>query len=144
MIRFCCSGSLPGQAPGHDHDHGPVDVGLVVGGQPFVVADGPAVAGDPRQRPLHHPPAGQHLKGVQVIGPSDDLKSQFRLELGPGPGDELAGVAAVGPGQPDRREGPAQVPQQRPGGVAVLDGRGGDQDGEQQAEGVDGEVALGR
>ena len=65
-----------GEAPGHDHDHGPVDVGFVVGGQPLVVADGAAVAGDPRQRPLDHPPAGQDLKGVQVIGPFHDLQGQ--------------------------------------------------------------------
>jgi hypothetical protein len=35
-----------------------------------------------------------------------------------------------------------QVEQQWPGGVAVLDGCGGDQDFEQQAGGVDGDVAL--
>lgn len=33
-----------GEAAGHDDDHGPVEVGLVVGGQPFVVADGAPVA----------------------------------------------------------------------------------------------------
>ena len=38
----------PGEAAGHDHDHGPVDVGFVTGGHPFVVADGGPVAGDPR------------------------------------------------------------------------------------------------
>jgi hypothetical protein len=136
-------GRGPGEAAGHGDDHGPVDAGLVVSGQPLVVADGAAVAGDPGQGALDDPPAGQDLEGVQVIGPFDDFQGQLRLEPGPSPGDELAGVAAVGPGQPDREEGPAQVPQQRLRGVAVLDGRGGDQDGEQQAEGVDGEMALG-
>src|SRR5690348_3293152 len=58
--------ALAGEAAGHDDDHGPVDVGLVVGGQPLVIADGAAVAGDPGQRPLHDPPAGQYLEGVQV------------------------------------------------------------------------------
>jgi hypothetical protein len=71
-----------------------------------------------------------------------DFQRQLRLELAGGPGDELAGVAAVGPGQLDRREGPPQVPQQRPGGVAVLHGRGGDQRGEPQADRVDGEVPM--
>jgi len=52
------SGGMACEPAGHDDDHGPVDIGLVVGGQPFVVADGPAVAGDPGQRPFHHPPAG--------------------------------------------------------------------------------------
>jgi hypothetical protein len=40
-------GGLAGEAAGHHDDHGPVDVGFVAGGQPFVVADGSAVAGDP-------------------------------------------------------------------------------------------------
>src|SRR5580658_4882226 len=47
------------QQAGHGDDHGPVDVGFVAGGQPFVVPDGPAVAGDPRQRPLPDTPAAQ-------------------------------------------------------------------------------------
>src|SRR6185503_20023390 len=112
-------------------------------GQALIVADGPSVTGDPGQRPLYDPPAWQRLEGVQVIGPPDDFQCQLRLELARGPGDELAGVAAVGPGQLDRGEGPPQVPQQRPGGVAVLHRRGGDQHGEQQADRVDGEVPLG-
>jgi RNA-directed DNA polymerase len=41
-------GGLAGEAAGHDDDHGPVDIGLVAGGQPLVVADGPAMPGDPR------------------------------------------------------------------------------------------------
>ena len=40
-------GALAGEAAGHDDDHGPVDVGFVVGGQPLVVPDGAPVAGDP-------------------------------------------------------------------------------------------------
>ena len=97
-----------GQAAGHEGGHGPHDHGFVAGGQALVVADGAAVAGDPGQRPLHDPPAGQYLEGVQVIGPPDDLHRE--LERGLGPGDQLAGVAAVGPGKADRGEGPAQVP----------------------------------
>jgi hypothetical protein len=40
-------------------------------------------------------------------------------------------------------EGPPQVAQQRLRGVAVLDGRGGGQDRQQQGEGIDGDVPLG-
>ena len=76
---------LAGEAAGHDDDHGPVDVGLVVGGQPFVVADGAAVAGNPGQGPLDHPPAGQDFEGVQVIGPFHDFQCQLGLEPGPWP-----------------------------------------------------------
>ena len=111
-------------------------------GQAFVVADGAAAAGDPCQGPLDDPAAGQDLEGVQVTGPLDDLEFQPGLERGPGPGDEFAGVAAVSPGQLDRGEGAAQVPQQRFGSVAVLDARGGDQHRQQQSDGVHGDVPL--
>ena len=70
-------GRLPAsEAAGHDDDHGPVDVGFVVDGQPFVIPDGPAMAGDPRQRPLNHPTARQHFEGMQVIRAFDDLRGQ--------------------------------------------------------------------
>jgi hypothetical protein len=70
-LRFGSAGGLgfAGQTPGHDDDHGPVDVGLVAGGQVLVVADGPPVAGDSRQGALDDPAAGQDLERVQVIGP---------------------------------------------------------------------------
>ncbi len=42
--------------------------------------------------------------------------------MGLGPGDELAGVAAVGPGQLDGGESSPQIPQQRLCRVAVLNG----------------------
>jgi hypothetical protein len=116
---------LAGGAAGHDDDHGPVDVGFVVGGQPFVVPDGAPVADDPRQSSLDHPPAGQDLEGVQVIGPFHDLYPQAQPGLGSG--DQLPGVAPVGPGQLDGGEGAPQVEQQWPGGVAVSHRGGGDQ-----------------
>jgi hypothetical protein len=75
---------LAGEAPGHDNDHGPVDVGFVVGREPFVVPDGAPVAGDPRQCPLHYPPAGQDFEGVQAIGAFDDLHPQAQPGVGPG------------------------------------------------------------
>ena len=83
-------------------DHGPVDDGLVVFGQAFVVADGASAAGDPGDGPLDDPAAGQHLEGVQVIRPFHDLKFQLRLELGLGPGHQLPGVAAVSSPWPKR------------------------------------------
>jgi hypothetical protein len=112
----------------------------VVCGEAFVVAGAAAVAGDPGQGALDHPAARQHFEGVQVIGPSDDLHGQ--VQPAAGPRDELAGVAAVGPGQADAAAGAPQVPQQRPGGVAVLRAGGGGQDVQQQAAGVDRDVPL--
>ena len=88
------------------------------------------------------PSGGTGLEGVHVTGPLDDLEFQPRPELGPGPGDEFTGVAAVGPGQLDRGEGPAQVPQQRLCPVAILDGRGSDRHRQQRSDGVHGDVPL--
>jgi len=61
---------LARRAAGHDDDHGPADVGFVVGGQPLVVPDRSAVAGDPRQR---HPDDGRqrahrHLRSADTGG----------------------------------------------------------------------------
>ena len=52
------------------------------------------MAGDPGQVSLDHPAAGQDFEGVQVIGAFDDLQGD--PQRGRGPGDQLAGVAAVG------------------------------------------------
>jgi hypothetical protein len=54
-----------------------------VRGQALVVADGAAVAGDPGQGALDHPPAGQHFEGVKVIRALDDVQPQ--AQAGPGP-----------------------------------------------------------
>ena len=127
-----------GQAASHESDHGPQDHGFVAGREPFVVADSAAVLADPGEGPLHDPPAGQDLEGVR-LAPGDDLEVHLQ---GRGPVGELAGVNGVGPDQADAAGGAVQVPQQRAGGVAVLDGGGGDHHGQQQARRVHGDVAL--
>ncbi len=48
---------------GHDSDHRPGDHGLVVVREPFVVADGTAVFGDPGDGALHHRPSRQPATG---------------------------------------------------------------------------------
>jgi len=96
------------------------------------------VLADPGERPLHHPPAGQYLKGVRVA-PGDDLQGHLQ---GRGPAGQLAGVDRVGPDQPDAAAGAVQVPQQRPGRVAVLDGGGGDQHGQHPAQRVHRDVPF--
>jgi hypothetical protein len=127
-----------GQAAGHQGDHGPQDHGFVAGWEAFVVADGAAVLADPGEGPLHDPAAGKDLKRVRVaLGDDLDIHPQGR-----GPSGELAGVCGIGPGQADPAAGTVQVPQQRPGGVAVLDGCGGDHHGQQQAHGIDGDVPF--
>lgn len=84
----------------------------LAGWQAFVVAGDAAVLADPGERPLHDPPAGQHLEGVRVALGDD---ADGHLQAG-GPGGELTGVDGIGPDQADAATGPVQVPQQRPGG----------------------------
>src|SRR5439155_27287586 len=127
-----------GQAAGHEGDHGPQDHGFVAGGQVLVVPDCAAVLADPGEGPLDDPAAGQDFEGVRfALG--DDL--QGHLQAG-GPGGQGAGVSGIGPDQPDTPAGAVGVPQQWPGGVTVLGAGGGDQDFQQQAAGVDGDVAF--
>src|SRR5215467_12128552 len=115
-----------GEAPGHEGDHGPQDHGFVAGGQVLVVAGGAAVLADPGEGALDDPAAGQDLEGVGVaLG--DDLEGHL----------QRAGVSGVGPDQADVAAGAVGVPQQRPGGVAVLDGGGGDDHVQDQPGGVD-------
>ena len=64
----------PGEAAGHQGDHGPGDHGFVAGGQVLVVADGAAVLADPGEGSLDNPAAGQDLEGVRGA-PGDNLAS---------------------------------------------------------------------
>jgi hypothetical protein len=78
------------------------------------------------------------LEVVDALALADDLHRQGE-NLG-GPGDQLAGVAGIGPYQPDGRQPAAKPPQQPAAAVAVLDAGGGDQDVQQQPVGVGGHV----
>jgi hypothetical protein len=48
------------------------------------------------------------------------------------------GISGVGPDQAYAAAGPVRVPEQRLGGVPVLDGRGGDHQAGQQTDGIGG------
>jgi hypothetical protein len=127
-----------GQAARHEGDHGPQDHGFVARREVFIVADGAAVLADPGESALHDPPAGQDLEGVRVA-PGDDADGHLQ---GCGLGGELAGVDGISPDQADAAAGLVQVLQQRPGRIPILDGRGGDHDGQQQAHRVHRDVPL--
>jgi hypothetical protein len=75
---------------------------------------------------------------IHMVG--DDV--QHELEAGAGPVDELAGIAAVGPDQPDAAECSRESFQQWLGAVAVLHAGGGDQYAQQQTQRVDGDVVF--
>ena len=112
-----------------------------MGGQPLVVPDSAPVAGDPRQgSPRQTDLRGRTLKVCRSSGRftiSTLRRSQVLAQV-----TSFLRVAPVSPGQLDSGEGPPQVPQQWPGGVAVLHRGGGDQHRQQQAEGIDGKVAF--
>ena len=93
---------------------------------------------DPGECPLHDPPAGQYLEGVRLAAGDD---AQGHLHAG-GPGAQLAGIDGIGPDQADVAGGAVQVPQQRPGRVAVLDGGGCDHHSQQQAHRIHRDVPF--
>ena len=96
------AGYLLGQALDHHAHHGPLHPGLVVFGLAFVVDGQPAVLAEPGEGALHDPAAGQDLEVVDALAFADDLDRQGKDLLGPD--DQLAGVAGIGPDQPDGRQ----------------------------------------
>ncbi|MFJ2172123.1 hypothetical protein ACIOHE_04305 [Streptomyces sp. NPDC087851] len=63
--------------------------------------------------------AGPDDESLGALGPGDDAQAQ--AEPVAGPVDEVAGVAAVGPGLGDLRLGEMQPPEHIARGVTVLD-----------------------
>ncbi len=68
--------------------------------------------------PSYTSAAGQDLEGVQVVRALDDLRGA--VQRAGRPGDQLAGVSAVGPDQGDGAGAGGELPWQRAGAVAVL------------------------
>jgi hypothetical protein len=79
-------------------DHRPLDHRLMMGGQPFVVADGAAIPAEPGEGPLDHPAARQDLEGVRQA-PADQLDAQ--AQGGRRPAEQPALIGGIGPHQPD-------------------------------------------
>ena len=104
------------------------------------VAGQPAVASDPGEGAFDDPSLGQDDEGVQ-LGALDDLdlpSAGIGHDVGhPGPL-----IAGIGEDLDDRGEAAGGVAQQAPGAVAILNAGAMDDDVQQQAEGVDDDVAL--
>lgn len=126
--------------PKHDADYGQSDKGRCFAGVTFEVFAEAAVSTDPGEGPFDDPALGQDDEAVP-IGAFDD----FQLPR-PGFGDDLRHlrplVAAVGIDALDERKGSAGLPQHGGGPVAVLNIGGMDDDAQQQAKGVDEDMAL--
>src|SRR5229473_1912394 len=107
----------------------------------FVVLGETAVSTEPSEGALDHPALWQHVKAARggVLGDGDELAAAKRLTRG---FDHRAGIAAVGVENGQARDDALKPGQQRNGAGAVLNiGRVG-QNGEQEAERIDHDVAL--
>ncbi len=64
------------EPPKHEADHGEVDPGLTGGAEPLTLAAESAVAQQPGESPLDHPPSGQHVEawGRQILRPINLLR----------------------------------------------------------------------
>src|SRR5215213_3839751 len=94
----------------------------------------------PSQGPLHQPALGQDGKAAGAGLALDDLEPQTLLCCSAGRG--LALVAAIGEDQAEPGEAPAQPAADQRQPIAILDVGGVDDDHQQQAQGVDQNVAL--
>lgn len=106
----------------------------------FVVLAEAAIAADPAEGAFDDPAAGEDFKPGGVVRASYNLKGP--TGEGAGPVDEFAGVAGVGPDEDESGELALEFLQDEARPVAVLKAGFVNDDGEDQAEGVDDEVAF--
>ena len=120
---------------GGDADEGFGDIGALL-----EVAQQAAVLDEPAEGALDHPSAWQRLEARQCARPLDDGQHEIGLLFGPG--DEPAGVSAIGEDGLDEGPQATRGAQQRFCTVAVLDAGGMDLNLEQAAVGVGQDVPL--
>ena len=90
--------SVASEAGKHQVEHGDVDARLGGGGEEGVVLAAAPLVAEPAEGPLDHPAPGQELEAAHVVGALADGAQPLVGELDPG--DELPGVAALGPAEP--------------------------------------------
>ena len=126
----------------HAVDHGEPDPGLGGFRQALVVLAQPPVPSQPGEGALHDPAPGQHLEAGCGGRAGHDRQDPVGGLLGQ-PGAQLGAlVAAVSPDDPQAREAMPQPGQDPPRPVPVLEVGGVHDHGQEQAQGVDHEVAL--
>jgi hypothetical protein len=129
-----------GNSPEHDSDHGEAYEGDGFAGMTFEVLGETAAVADPGKGPFDDPAFGQDDEAME-IGALDD----FQLPR-TGPGDRLGHfqplVAAIGVDALDEGEGTAGLAQHGGGAVAILNIGGMDDDAQEEAKGIDEDVAL--
>jgi hypothetical protein len=123
----------------HDVGHRNEDHRLTAFRQGLVVFGQSAVLAEPGERPFHDPALGQNDELVRLVALDDFDRA---AEPAPHPIHELTRIPAIGEDQPQPPEPSSQLLDQQPGPLAVLDiGRMHDQ-GHDQPQGVDDQVAL--
>src|ERR671928_1645569 len=128
------------EAVEHEPDHGRLDHGLRDLGQLLVLLGEAPPAAEPAQRPLRHPPPREEHEALGPGEATDDDQGQAEQEAGQQGGEPV--VDTVGEHRLQPRVEPLQPPQEVSYPGRVLDVGGVDDHAEQQARGVDRDVAL--
>ena len=141
-LRACLkSHYFSGETFEHKADHSQIDHGFAGFGLSFIVTIESAIASQPTKGAFDNPAAGQHLEGMKV-GTLDDLDGAAPQSAGPI--QECSGVAAIGP---DVSDSPGhglteEGGQQLFGAIPILNMGGQDGHHEQQADGIDQDMAF--
>lgn len=127
-------------APEHGGGCGDADEGLGDVRPLLEVADEASVFDQPAKGALNHPSARQRLKARHGMRSLDDRQREVGLLLRPG--DELAGIAAIGEHDFDEVPQTSRSPQHRFGAVPILHAGRLHLHAEQAAIGVGQDVSL--
>ena len=95
---------------------------------------------EPSECAFDNPTSWEYCEALLVVGTQDDL--QPKPAFGGHPVEELPAITAVDPDEAQFLAGTAQVCEQKPDAIAVLDGGGGDHHCQQQAQGINQDVPF--
>lgn len=133
--------TISGEPSEHELDAGEADEGDGGAVEVFVILGEPPAAIDPGDGTLDDPASGDDLEALGLGGALDHLDPP--RGLGHGPAQFRAAIGAVGEDRLQKGKQPARaMVQNQTRAVAVLQVGRMDDDGEDQAEGVDEEMAL--
>ena len=100
----------------------------------------PAVTSQPAKGTFHHPAFGQQLEAFDIVRTLHNLHGPVGDPRGPL--QQMSGVSAIGPNQPQTREPAQQFPQHPFGSVPVLYATGMHHSGQDHSERFDDDMPL--
>lgn len=124
----------------HEANHGGLDHDLAGLGQVFVVLAETAIPAQPCESSLHYPTTGLDLKPFDASGALDDLKHPATHPLCPV--NQLACVATICPNQAQTRQEMLHLVEHQLGPVPILHIGGMDDYGQNQAQGIEQDMAF--